>query len=80
MNLEFDPNKSERNRRERGFGFGYAARIFLGRTLVSFARVEAGEVRMKAIGDVDGVIYTLSFVDRGDVRGIVSARPASRKE
>ncbi len=80
MEIDFDATKSEQNRRERGFGFGFAARIFLGRTLVSFVRIEAGEARMKAVGRVEDVCYTLIFVDEGDVRRIISARRANRRE
>ena len=80
MKFEFDLRKSETNRQERGFGFGFAARIFLGRTSVSFARVERGEIRMKAVGEIEDACYVVIFVDDGDVRRIISARPANRKE
>ena len=39
-----------------------------------------GEPRMKAVGEIEGELYTVIFVDRGDVRRIISARPASRRE
>jgi len=34
----WDPAKHEKTRRERGFGFDHAARIFLGRTVESVDR------------------------------------------
>ncbi len=34
VGFEWDPAKHERTRRERGFGFDYAARIFAGRVYV----------------------------------------------
>lgn len=80
MDIEFDPRKSELNRRERGFGFGFAARVFLGRISVSFARVESGEKRMKAVGRIEGFCYAVIFLDEGEVRRIISARRANRKE
>ena len=80
MEIDFDPSKSETNHKERGFGLGYAARIFLGRTLVSFAQVERGEIRIKAVAEIDGVVYAVIFVEEDDVRRIISARPASRRE
>jgi uncharacterized DUF497 family protein len=80
MEIDFDPAKSERNRTERGFGFGFAARIFLGRISVSFARAQQGEVRMKAVGRIEDYCYAVIFFDDGDVRRIVSARRANRKE
>jgi uncharacterized DUF497 family protein len=80
MEIDFDPSKSEWNRRERGFGFSYAARVFIGPHTVETAKVVDGEPRMKAIGEIEGELYAVVFVDRGEVRRIVSARPASRKE
>ena len=81
MDFEFDPDKSERNEAERGFDFLYASRVFEGRT-VSFAddRANYGEVRMIAIGMIDGKLYTVVYTDRGDVRRIISAHRASRQE
>ena len=80
MEFEFDAGKSERNRSERGFGFGFAARIFLSRTLVSFARAESGEIRIKAVGRIDDTCYVVIFADEGEIRRIISARRANQKE
>lgn len=80
MEIDFDPSKSETNFRDRGFGFDFAARIFLGEVSTSLNRVQDGEQRMKAIGVIDGALYAVIYTDRGDVRRIISARPASRKE
>jgi uncharacterized DUF497 family protein len=67
--------------RERGFGFDYAARIFLGPTLERHdKRRDYGEVRMQAIGQVGKDVLFVVYTDRGDVRHIISARLASRKE
>ncbi len=81
MDFDFDPAKSERNFRERGFDFVYAAQVFLGR-VVSFAdeRRDYGEVRMIAIGEIDGRIFTVIYTDRADARRIISAHRASRQE
>lgn len=80
MEFEFDAGKSERNRHDCGFGFGFAARIFLAQVSVSFARAEAGEIRMKAVGRIDDICYVVIFVDEGDTRRIIPARRANRKE
>ena len=80
MDFTFDPNKSERNLQERGFGFGYAARVFGGHPMISLAKVIDGELRMKAVGEIEGELFAVIFVDRDNVRRIISARPASRKE
>jgi uncharacterized protein len=81
MEFDFDPSKSEKNLRERGYDFAFAARVFLGRT-VEFQDVRRnyGEVRMIAIGDIDGRVYKVVYTDRGDVRWIISSNPASRQE
>jgi uncharacterized protein len=66
---------------ERGFGFDYAARIFLGRTLEKpDDRRDYGEIRIQAIGQVGGDVLFVVYTDRGDARHIISARLANRKE
>lgn len=83
--FEWDDAKSERTRHERGFGFEDAAMIFTGPDLEWCDVREAwGEVRVLAIGEADGVVLAVVYTDRqtdmGDVRRIISARPARRKE
>ena len=81
MLFEWDEAKSQRNLNERGFGFEYAARVFLGPTLERpDNRREYGEVRIQAIGRVIDDILFVVYTDRGDARHIISARLASRKE
>jgi uncharacterized DUF497 family protein len=76
-----DEAKSRRNLSERGFGFDYAARIFLGPTLErQDQRRDYGEVRVQAIGETDGDVLFVVYTDRGEVRHIISARLANRKE
>jgi hypothetical protein len=73
--------KSQRNLRERGFGFDFAALIFEGRVLTQIDdRQDYGEVRVKAIGEVEGIVLVVIYTDRDDVRWIISARQANRKE
>ncbi|QJE73806.1 BrnT family toxin [Aerophototrophica crusticola] len=85
MKIDFDPAKSERNLRERGFGFLAAARIFLGHTVErDDTRFDYGERRIHAIGMADGmylaVIYTWRMAEDGPYRWIISAHIANRKE
>jgi uncharacterized protein len=81
MLFGWDEAKSGRNFRERGFGFDYAARIFLGPTLEqSDKRRDYGEVRIQAIGQVDEDVLFVVYTDRDTARHIISARLASRKE
>lgn len=81
MRFEWDEAKSRRNLSERGFGFDTAARIFLGPTLERRDdRHDYGEVRMQAIGETGGDVLFVVYVDRDEVRHIISARLANRKE
>ncbi|MFL5251817.1 MAG: BrnT family toxin [Rhodopila sp.] len=43
-------------------------------------RHDYGEARVRAIGEADGLVLHVVFTDRGDVRRIISARMAHRKE
>ena len=81
MDFEFDPDKSERNARLRGFDFAFAARVFEGR-VITFVdeRADYGEVREIAIGSIDGKLFKVTYTDRGGVRRIISAHRASRQE
>lgn len=81
MLFDWDSAKSERNRQERGFGFDIAILIFEGDTVEWLDdRRDYGETRVRAIGEVNGVVLHVVFTDRGDVRRIISARVASKKE
>ena len=81
MDFEWDEAKSDANLAERGFGFDFAALVFDGLTLEEIdSRQDYGEVRIKAIGDVVGHVLAVIYTDRDDVRRIISARLANRKE
>ena len=81
MDFDWHDEKSNRNLAERGFGFDFAALIFLGRVLLKFDdRQDYGEVRENALGEIDGDIDHVTFTDRGSVRWIISARRANRRE
>ena len=79
--FDWDPPKSDRNLRERGFGFDYAARVFAGRVvLVADKRRDYGEERIRAIGEIDGRVFVVVFTIRGSVLWIISAWKASGKD
>ena len=81
MEFDWHDAKSNKNLEERGFGFDFAAQIFFGRVLTAVDdREDYGEVRVKAIGEVDGVVLVVIYTDRDDVRWIISARLANKKE
>lgn len=81
MDFEWDAAKSATNLSRRGFGFAYAAAIFLGPTLEAVdGRRDYGEMRTRAIGAVDDEVLVVIYTDRGDARRIISARRANRME
>ena len=81
MLFDWDPTKHARNLTERGFGFDVAALIFEGPTIEHpDDRHDYREPRIRTIGAVDGLILHVVYTDRNDIRRIISARPATRKE
>lgn len=81
MEFEWDGAKSDRNQHTRGLSFADAAMIFEGPTVeTADSRRAYGEIRVKAIGRIDDEIYVVIYTDRRDVRRIISARRANKKE
>lgn len=81
MLFDWDDDKDEWNRAERGFGFDVAALIFDGITVeAEDRRKDYGEKRMQAIGEVDGEILFVVYTDREPYRWIISARLAEDDE
>lgn len=79
--FEWDENKSEANFRVRGFDFAYAVAIFDGPTLEQDdKRANYGERRIQALGRVADDILFVVYTWRADVRRIISARLANRRE
>lgn len=81
----WDDVKSARNLERRGCDFEYAARIFHGPVVANEDRGgDCGEVRLVALGVVDGVYLTVVYTDRVElgrrVRRIISARHSNRRE
>ena len=82
MEFGWDPVKDEATRKARGFGFADVIELFDGRTVweIVDSRFDYGEVRVKALGMVGSGLVTVVYNDRGDLRWIISARVASRRE
>jgi uncharacterized protein len=81
VRFDWDPDKSAKNLAERGFGFDLASLIFEG-SIVEWPddRTDYGEARVVALGQVEDKILVVVYTDRSDLRRIISARPANRKE
>ena len=81
MRIEFDPAKDVANRDKHGVSLALAEELDWEAALVWVdARFSYGETRMIALAPKTGVLYYVAFVDRGNVRRIISLRQASRRE
>jgi uncharacterized DUF497 family protein len=75
MTYSWDEDKNRRNVAQRGIAFEDASRIFEGLTVERVDdRFDYGEVRVYAIGAVNGLEITVIYTDReNDERRIISA-------
>ena len=81
MEFEWDSDKAQANIAKHGLPFDYATRVQDDDVvLVDTTRAEDGEARTKAIGVIEGTIYTVVYTMRGDARRIISARRANKSE
>jgi uncharacterized protein len=68
VDYEWDEAKSEATRRERGLPFEVAILLFDRPVLVAVDdRFDYGETRMRAIGEVGGVVLTCVYTEKHDV-------------
>jgi uncharacterized DUF497 family protein len=81
MQIEFDPNKDLTNQAKHGLSLAFAEQLDWDSALVWVDdRFDYGEMRMVALAPETGVVYYAAFVDRSEVRRMISLRRANRKE
>ena len=81
MQIEFDPAKDRANREKHGVSLALAGELDWDEALVWVdQRNEYHERRMIALAPKTMVLYYVAFVDRGEVRRIISLRRANRRE
>ena len=82
MDFDWDPAKDERTRKTRGFGFADVLTVFAEDHLLEWVddRIDYGETRVVIVGMVGGGLVSVVYTDEDEVRRIISARVASRKE
>ena len=81
MRIEFDRAKDLANRANHGVSLALAAQLDWDAALVWVDdRFEYDELRMIALAPETATLYYVAFIDRGDVRRIVSLRRATRRE
>ena len=81
MQIDFDPKKDVANRANQGVSLAIAAALDWDAALVWIDdRFEYDEFRMIALAPETNTLYYVAFVDRTEVRRIISVRHATRKE
>lgn len=81
MRISFDPDKNERNIRERGLSFEDAAAFSFDTALYAVdERQEYPEVRYVAIGLLGDRVHVLCFTEAADGIRVISFRKANARE
>ena len=81
MIVEFDPAKDAANQAKHGVPLSMASELDWEAALVWIdERFEYGETRIIALAPKTEVLYYVAFVNRGEVRRIISLRRANRRE
>jgi len=81
MDISFDPYKDRLNQKKHGISLAEAAKVDWGEALEQLDdRCDYGEERYKALVFIDGLLYSVIYVDRGGSRRIISLRKANRRE
>ena len=81
MEIEFDPEKQERNRLRHDLGFGGAEAIFEGfRIDDEDDREDYGETRFVSLGRIGRQVVVCVWTPRGDKARIISLRKADKDE
>ena len=81
MRIEFDAAKDKANTAIHGVSLALAAELDWDAALVWIDdRFGYDELRMIALAPRQQILYYVAFVDRGDLRRIISLRRATRRE
>lgn len=82
MIVDFDPDKDEANRLKHGAPLAFGLRVFEDPSLAMRPTLRLGdeEERFKAIGMVDGKLWTAIHVWRGETVRMISVRRSNAGE
>ncbi len=81
MRFDFDPNKNRLNLEKHGLSLSLAEELDWDAALLWIDdRQDYGETRVLALAPKTEILYYVAFVDRADVRRIISLRRANRRE
>lgn len=82
MRIDFDPAKDAANRAKHGVGLAFGEAVWGDRDVLvipSLRRID-GEERYKAVGHVDGRLWTAVHVVRGEAIRLISVRKSNDGE
>lgn len=82
MDFEWDTAKDRSNQTKHAISFHQAIAVFADPDLIVLdaTRGREEEVRLKAIGRIEGQLFVVVFTECGSASRIISARRANRKE
>ena len=81
MRFESDPTKDQLNLDKHGVSLGLASDLDWDAALLWIDdRREYGETRILALAPWTSILYYVAFVDRSNVRRVISLRRANRRE
>ncbi len=81
MNFTYDTAKDEQNRAKHGLSLALASELeWDGAIVWQDARHAYGEDRICGIGYIGNRLYQVVYVDRHEVRRIISLRKANKRE
>ena len=81
MRIDFDPAKDAANLAKHGVSLMEAGRFDWENALIwTDTRQHYGEPRQAALGLIDERVHFVAFVERGNVRRIISLRKANYRE
>jgi hypothetical protein len=81
MQIEFDPAKDASNQAKHGVSLALAEELDWGAALVWVDdRFDYSELRIVALAPKTKILYYVAFVERGELRRIISLRRANRRE
>ena len=81
MLIDFDPAKDKLNRAQHGLSLAFARKLIWEEALVWVdSRYQYDEFRMIGLVPEGNTLYYVAFVDRDEIRRVISLRFAERKE
>lgn len=81
MLIDFEPAKDRLNRAQHGLSLAFAKKLIWDEALVWVdGRYAYDESRMIGLVPEGNALYYVAFVDRGEIRRVISLRYAERKE